>query len=89
MGNVSLTRFLELAAGLIILGLIVVGGYFALQKYKVITPSPAPSSGEGTQADLGTQLYEQSKNPIQNKLPDSVTTVPNPVQNIYKNPFQW
>ena len=52
---------------------------------------PAPS-GEATQKittpqTLGGAIYEGAKNPIQNKLPD-VNPVSNPVQGLYKNPFE-
>lgn len=37
---------------------------------------------------LGGQIYEQANNPIQDKLPDTVAPVANPIQDAYKNPFE-
>lgn len=38
--------------------------------------------------DLGTTLYEQSQNPIKEKLPRTTATAPNPIEGLYKNPFE-
>lgn len=45
-------------------------------------PAAAPSS------TLGGTLYEKANNPVQNKLPATVAPVPNPLENVYKNPFR-
>ena len=47
-----------------------------------IAGAPAPAS------DLGSSIYEHAKNPIQGKLPASVAPVTNPIQGVYKNPFE-
>ncbi len=58
-------------------------------------PAPSPSVGQDggsitspQDADLGSSLYEKSSNPVQDKLPGSVAPVTNPIEDIYKNPFQ-
>lgn len=38
--------------------------------------------------DLGSSLYKGVNNPLQNKLPEAVSPVPNPLGDIYKNPFE-
>ncbi len=38
--------------------------------------------------DLGSKIYVQANNPIQDKLPSTVSPVPNPADTLYKNPFQ-
>lgn len=47
----------------------------------VPTPELPPS-------DLGTELYEKATNPVADKLPETVSPVPNPLQGVYKNPFE-
>ena len=39
-------------------------------------------------AGLGSELYAKSQNPVAGKLPDTAPAVPNPIQNVYKNPFE-
>lgn len=71
---------------LIIVAALIVGGLFWYAKYY---KKAAPAGVQITPATtLGGQLYNQANNPIQNKLPDTVTPVPNPIQGTYKNPFQ-
>lgn len=61
----------------------------------VIPPIPAPAPA-GTEVnikaneseDLGTSLYQNSQNPINDKLPDNTASVPNPLEGAYKNPFE-
>ena len=92
METVSKSKALEIALGLIVLAGLATAGYFALQKYgQPVATVPTPTSltkEQAAQADLGTQLYEKSQNPVQDKLPSTVAPVPNPIENIYKNPFQ-
>ena len=49
--------------------------------------APQPPVAAPQVADLGSTIYEQSQNPTQDKLPATVSPVPNPIENIYKNPF--
>jgi len=56
-------------------------------------PAPAPTTGgapveEAPPADLGTELYEKAANPVSGKLPETVSPVPNPLEGVYKNPFE-
>lgn len=44
--------------------------------------APVKSSG------LGATLYEKTQNPIQGALPKTATPVVNPLNSVYKNPFQ-
>ncbi len=46
-------------------------------------PTAAPAANSES---LGNQLYEKSKNPIGDKLPET-NPVPNPLDGVYKNPF--
>ena len=57
--------------------------------------TPVPSSSSQPPAgsaiaspDLGSTIYEDAKNPIGDKLPESAAPVPNPIEGIYKNPFE-
>lgn len=50
-------------------------------------PSP-PAAAVATPGDLGSSLLEKSKNPLGDKLPEPTPPIPNPVENIYKNPFE-
>ncbi len=49
---------------------------------KTPTPPPAPDN-----TSVGAVIYQQSKNPIQNKIPESDNPAVNPIEGIYKNPF--
>ncbi len=50
-------------------------------------PSSLPSTPSKSNSSLGGKIYEQSKNPIQNKVPVAPSPTVNPIQNVYKNPF--
>ena len=63
-------------------------GSFSLQKKERPPESQNQTVKEPTAKDLGTQLYQKSTNPLENKLPATVAPVPNPIQGVYKNPFQ-
>lgn len=58
------------------------------------TPSVKPQAPQTAMttnppaSDLGSELYNNAANPIKNKLPSTIAPVPNPLGNIYKNPFQ-
>lgn len=80
--------------GIAAVSVFAVAGYFAWQSYQSakVTPAAAPvtplTKEEASKADLGSGLLEKAQNPIQDKLPEAVAPVPNPIQDIYKNPFQ-
>lgn len=86
-------KFIVFIAVLILLAIAV--WYYrrpAGKQPTIFTGTPAPTSppvaAPAAKPSLGSQLYEQSKNPVQGKLPNTVSPVPNPIQGIYKNPFQ-
>jgi hypothetical protein len=39
-------------------------------------------------AGLGSELYEQAANPVQGELPDAAPPLTNPIEQLYKNPFE-
>ena len=41
----------------------------------------------GASGGLGSELYDAATNPVGN-LPDVTPPVPNPVERVYKNPFE-
>ena len=52
------------------------------------TPTKKVHLDQSASLDLGTELYQKSNNPVADKLPDSVTPIPNPAADAYKNPFE-
>ncbi len=92
MESILKSKWFEVLLGVVVLVVLVAAGYFIWVNYArpvATLPTPTPlTKEEASKADLGSQLYEKSQNPISDKLPDTVTTVPNPIQDIYKNPFQ-
>lgn len=75
------TLVLSLAA---LLGLLFFGaGPAAPQDAQPPPPAVLPEAN-----DLGAQLYNQAQDPIAGKLPDTIAPVTNPLDGIYKNPFE-
>ncbi|GEM_PF-5337081 len=78
----------------VILGVVAVttAGYFVWQnsqtKVSEETKVTPLTEEETKKADLGSELYNKAQNPIGDKLPGAVTSVPNPIEEVYKNPFQ-
>lgn len=81
---------------IIVLGVALIAFFYWFFVYQsgpaVIVPSPithkaalAPQAPAGQ--SLGEKIYEQSANPIQDKVP-TVNPVTNPIEGAYKNPFQ-
>jgi hypothetical protein len=70
------------------------GGYFFYSFLKQGAPlagtpqTITPQEVKGALNDLGSVLYSQSQDPIQDKLPQTVAQLPNPVDSLYQNPFQ-
>lgn len=62
------------------------GFFYWKTSYKPPVREAAPTGVAGT--DLGSELYRQATNPVSDKLPETTAPTPNPLQNIYKNPFQ-
>jgi len=82
---------LPIAIGLILVIFLI--WYLGFYKKPTAAPStggaPAPQEGAASPASsqsLGGELYEKSKNPIGDKLPET-NPVPNPLEGVYKNPF--
>lgn len=47
---------------------------------------PAAPAIENT--DLGSEVYERTTNPVRGQLPGTVAPIPNPLENLYQNPFE-
>lgn len=72
---------------IIVLVLLLVGGgvYFFMTNGKI------PSVGKKTASpSLGEQIYTQTKNPLEEKLPETnpFAVETNPIKAIYPNPFR-
>ena len=94
---------LVLLAAAIMLVLVAIGVYWYLIK-PASTPIPSSVPGNTAQnapaaapalaatttggQDIGSSIYEKAANPVQDKLPDTVAPVANPLEGAYKNPFQ-
>ncbi len=65
--------------------LAVAGFFYWKNSY---TPPAKEAAPAEKNADLGSELYRQANNPVENKLPETAAPAPNPLQNIYKNPFE-
>lgn len=71
---------------IIVLVLILAGGgvYFLINSGKI------PGAGKKAQiTSLGEQIYTKTKNPLQDKLPETNPFAKvNPFKGVYKNPFE-
>ncbi len=81
--------WIAVAVGVLLLG---AGYWYFMGRNRPAAPSPdsaggTTGTGTGT-SDLGGSLFEQAANPVQNKLPDTVAPVANPLGGAYKNPFE-
>lgn len=87
-------KVVAIALGVVVLIVLGVLSFLVWQNYvtQVAPTTTAPTTPlteeEAGKADLGSELYEKATNPISEKLPETVAPVPNPVQDIYKNPFE-
>ncbi|MBI4039280.1 hypothetical protein HY388_00440 [Candidatus Daviesbacteria bacterium] len=71
---------------LIIFLLVLVGAVFILV-FKGIIKNPLQNSSSN--ANLGSQIFEKTQNPVQDKIPETNPfTKVNPFKGVYKNPFQ-
>lgn len=66
--------------------LLVGGAYFFITNGKI----PNPLSQKSESPSLGEQIYAQTKNPLEEKLPETnpFAVETNPVKAIYPNPFK-
>lgn len=73
---------------LIAVSVLILGGiayaYFAWPKKEENVSAPVADD----KTNLGTEIYGQVENPINDKLPETVTPVPNPLEGAYQNPFE-
>ena len=71
---------------LLILILVLAGGAFFLVS-KGIVKNPLQKSSPNS--SLGTQIFEKTQNPIQDKIPQTNPfSKVNPFKGVYKNPFE-
>lgn len=89
---------------IVVAGVIAYGGYIVLHSTtapsvkapaasapaapSVAPVAPALVSATTTPQSLGTTIYEQSQNPLQGKVPVAGNPAVNPIEGVYKNPFQ-
>ncbi len=71
----------------LITALVVFVAWYIFSQTTKSTSPPAGVSAT-TNASLGTQIYKQSQNPIQNKIPAPKNPSVNPLQGAYTNPFK-
>lgn len=72
---------------LILIAILVIAGgaYFLISTGRV----PNPKTLETENISLGEQIYTQTKNPLEEKLPETnpFAVETNPVKKAYPNPF--
>ncbi|MCL5006885.1 MAG: hypothetical protein M1153_01960 [Patescibacteria group bacterium] len=76
---------------LIVLIFVATGIWFWANHYFALPSAtrPAPTENQATSTTgFGAQIYAKESNPINNVSTATSPTVPNPVQGLYKNPFQ-
>lgn len=77
--------------GVVVALLVVAGLVYWLYTKPVAPPAPLaepPAGGALAQPDLGSDVYEKAANPVAGELPETVAPLPNPLEEIYKNPFE-
>lgn len=73
---------------LVIAIIIVAGVWFWNNRDRFLSRPSAPSAATSSATSLGSQIYAKTTNPLNNVSTATTPTVPNPVQGLYKNPFQ-
>lgn len=66
--------------------ILAVAGFFYWKNY--YKPPPPKETGTAEETSLGGEIYTQVTNPVSDKLPATTAPVPNPLEGVYKNPFQ-
>ena len=66
---------------LVVAVILAVAGFFYWKYYYQLPPEEAVPVGEKS-ADLGSELYREANNPIEGEIPG------NPLEGLYKNPFE-
>ena len=95
--NQELKAKLPMIIAIIVVVIVAVAiFYYYVLSRRPVAPPPVlpvaetqpPAGASIAKPDLGSTLYEDAKNPISKKLPASAAPVSNPIQGIYKNPFE-
>ncbi len=82
---------------ILVVAIVIAAGIWLWANHYFLSPSAThtnTSSATSTQtqatstASLGAQIYAKTANPINSVSSAASSTVPNPVQGLYKNPFQ-
>lgn len=85
------TALIALAVVILFLVWLVVFILQLTRPNQVIAPqsqTTTPNSKSTTDTSLGGQIYQQTQNPLQKKLPDTNPVKnANPIQGAYTNPF--
>lgn len=97
--NTSASRITRIiAAGVVLVAVVLIGGFYYRYSHPPVDPTLSVNQPSPTQekvapavsvsgAGLGADILDASKDPLGNKLPDSEVQVPNPMNALYKNPF--
>jgi len=72
---------------------LIVFGWMAKQWYQnsgiqTANPSGSAPRSAASASGLGAEIYDQVKNPVQDRIPNTAPQVVNPVSQVYKNPFE-
>ncbi len=51
-------------------------------------PKPEEKNESDSAKNLGSEIYGNISNPVQDALPETVAPIPNPIKGTYKNPFE-
>lgn len=84
--------FIALAVVLAVAGLSLawqMKRFYAPETPAYVPPAqPQQVQTETPKDSLGSEIYENASNPINNTLPKTVAPTPNPIEGVYKNPFE-
>lgn len=87
MKNNKFSLVISIVVALLFLGVIF---WYTLLKKPAEGPPVVepPAAAPITSPDLGSEVFEKASNPISDKLPETTADVPNPIDDVYKNPFR-
>lgn len=72
---------------LLIIAAVLAAGWWFFMKPDDAGAPPLGATPATENPSLGGEVYAQTQNPLADKLPETSASVPNPVEDIYKNPF--